>query len=475
MSRHFVFIVSIVLAALSVLCPRSSAQQEPVNRQDRWKFYSPSTQVTNDPRRVPVGPTPQGSDGTLVLRGGRIFDGTGAAAREGSLVILRNRITKIVPAGSTDWPADAHVIDVTGKTVIPGLIDLHTHITYAEPTDSAELANSMSNATLRGVEHLRYYIESGITSVRDVASAGEVPFRLKDWVRANRIPGPRVFAAGQLITSTDGHGDEGALDDDPITGSIRTALGPDGWREAVRVQFKRGADLIKIASHFSPEEVAAAVNEAHALGLKVTCDCETFYIKWAVDAGVDMIEHPLPRTDETIHEMVEKGTQSDPTLIPYILIFNMAGGYYDTTSRRFTFSKDANFALVKKMKDAGITLGIGTDLVTDWYQFLPGPYIEEMKQFVKLGYTVPQVLGIATKTNAEMLDMGDKLGTLEPGKLADVTVVDGQPDVNLDDLTKVSLVIRDGYIEVQDGRVYVPRHVPVKMPDEHVKPGAWPR
>ena len=128
------------------------------------------------------------------------------------------------------------------------------------------------------------------------------------------------------------------------------------------------------------------------------------------------------------------------------------------------------------MKDAGITLGIGTDLVTDWYQFLPGPYIEEMKQFVKLGYTVPQVLEIATKTNATMLDMGDKLGTLEPGKLADVTVVDGQPDVDLDDLAKVSLVIRDGYIEVQDGRVYVPRHVPVKMPDGTVKPpGAWPR
>lgn len=476
MSKLFVYKASILLAALFVLCPLSSAQQEPMNRQDRWKFYSASTQVTNDPRRVPVAPVPQGPDGTLVLRGGKIFDGTGAPVREGTLVITRNKIVKIVPAGSADWPPDARVVDVTGKTVMPGLIDLHTHITYAEPKDSDDLAKSMSDSTLRGVEHLRYYIESGITSIRDVASAGEVPFRLKDWVNANRIAGPRVFAAGQLITSTDGHGDEGGLNDDPVNGSIRTASGPDGWREAVRVQFKRGADVIKIASHFSPAEVTAAVNEAHALGLKVTCDCETFYIRWAVDAGVDMIEHPLPRTDETIRLMAEKGVQSDPTLIPYILIFNLAGGYYDTTSRRFTFSKDENFELVKKMKDAGITLGIGTDLVTDWYQFLPGPYIEEMKQFVKLGYTVPQVLGIATKTNATMLDMGDKLGTLEPGKLADVTVVHGQPDVNLDDLTKVSLVIRDGYIEVQDGRVYVPRHVPVKMPDGTVKPpGAWPR
>jgi len=464
--------IVIVLVALSGLPMRAAAQEEPVSRQERWRFYSPSTQLSNDPRRVPVPPVPQGPDGTLVLKGGRIFDGTGAPAREGTLVIERNKIVKVLPPGATGWPADAHVIDVGGKTVMPGLIDLHTHITYAEPKDTDALAKSMSDATLRGVEHLRYYIESGITSIRDVASAGEVPFRLKDWVSANRVAGPRVFAAGQLITATDGHGDEGGLDDDPIHGAIRTALGPDGWREAVRVQFQRGADVIKIASHFTRAEVSAAVSEAHALGLKVTCDCETFYIRWAVEAGVDMIEHPLPRTDETIQLMAKNGTQSDPTLVPYIIIFNQAGGYYETTSRRFTFSKDANFELVKKMKQAEITLGIGTDLVSDWYQFLPGPYVMEMKQFVKLGYSVPQVLVIATKTNAEMLDMGDKLGTLEAGKLADVTVIDGRPDVNLDDLAKVNLVIRDGYIQVQDGRLFVPRHLAVPMPEEGAKTGA---
>jgi imidazolonepropionase-like amidohydrolase len=469
MLRSLVSKAFVALVMFSGFCIAASAQEEPVSRLERWRFYSPSTQVSNDPRRVPVPPAPQGPDGALVLRGGRIFDGTGSPAREGTLIIVRNKIAKIIPPGSTDWPADARVIDVGGKTVMPGLIDLHTHITYAEPKDTEALGKSMSEATLRGAEHLRYYIESGITSIRDVASAGEVPFRLKDWVNANRIAGPRVFAAGQLITGTDGHGDEGGLDDDPLNGSIRTALGADDWREAVRVQFKRGADVIKIASHFTKAEVSAAVNEAHALGLKITCDCETFYVRWAVEAGVDMIEHPLPRTDETIRLMAEKGTQSDPTLVPYIIIFNQAGGYYETTSRRFTFSKDANFELVKRLKQAGVTLGIGTDLVSDWYQFLPGPYVTEMKQFVKLGYSVPQVLVIATKTNAEMLDMGDKLGTLEAGKLADVTIIDGRPDVDLDDLAKVSLVIRDGYIEVENGRLYVPRHVPVRMPEENAK------
>jgi imidazolonepropionase-like amidohydrolase len=442
-----------------------------MDRQERWKFLQPSTTVSDDPRRVPVPPQ-TGPQKTIVLQGGRIFDGTGAAAREGTLVITGNKIAKVLAASATDWPADAQVLDVHDETVMPGLIDMHTHLTYANPGEPDEIALNPADEALRGAERLRYYIESGITSVRDVASNGEVPFRLKAWVSENRIVGPRIFAAGQFITGIGGHADEGGLDNDPVHGAVREASGPDGWRDAVRVQFRRGADVIKIGSHFSVAEVTAAVQEAHDLGLKVTCDCETFYIRRAVEAGVDMIEHPLPRTDETIRLMAQRGTEADPTLIPYILIFDLSGGYFYSTSRRFTFSKDANFEVLKRMKAAGIKLGIGTDLVTDWYQYLPGPYIMEMKQFVSAGYTVPQVLSIATKTNAEMLDMGSRLGTLEPGKLADVTVIDGRPDVNLDDVAKVDTVIRDGHVVVKHGQINVERHVPRPMPQPCQKCGA---
>jgi len=245
---------------------------------------------------------------------------------------------------------------------------------------------------------------------------------------------------------------------------MREASGPDDWREAVREQFKRGADFIKIGSHYSPEEVAAAVDEAHALGLKITADAETFYVTSAVEAGVDMIEHPLPRTDETIAMMVERGTEAVPTLIPYIYIFDLAGGYYGSTSRRFSFSKEDNLDLLSRMRKAGVKMGIGTDLVSDWFRYLPESYINELRQFLAVGYGLEEVLVTATRTNAELLDMADKLGTLEPGKLADVLVVDGRPDRDVGDLANVHLVVRDGEVVVQNGQVVIPRHIPVPEP-----------
>jgi imidazolonepropionase-like amidohydrolase len=447
--------------ALVLVAPDLVAQ---VPRAERRRWLQPSTNVTDDPRRVPMPPGFNVVEGSIVLRGGRVWDGTGAAARAGTVVIRRNQIASVLAAGATGWPADARVIDVTGKTVMPGLIDLHTHLDYRMPGNSDVEAFHPAAGALRGVERLRYYIESGITAVRDVGSGGDTPFLLKRWVNEGRVVGPRIYAAGSIITGKGGHGAEVDLEGSRPLPAAREASGPDDWREAVREQFRKGADLIKITSHFSPEEIKAAIDEAHDLGLKVTADAETFYIERAVRAGIDMIEHPLPRTDETIKLMAEKGTQSDPTLIPYILIFRQSGGYYGTTSRRFTFSQDANFALVKKLKEAGITLGIGTDLVTDWYQLLPWPYHEEMRQFVALGYSVPEVLGIATRVNAQLLDMGDRLGTLEAGKLADVLVVNGNPDQTLDDLAKVDVVIRDGRLQVQGGQIVMARHVPTTPP-----------
>jgi len=420
--------------------------------------------ANDDPRRVPVKPGPRGPEGTLVLRGGRIFDGTGVAAHEGTLVIERNKIARILPAGSTDWPKDAQITDVTGKTVLPGLIDLHTHLTYPLSETDFGVAMDESDATLRATEKLRYFLESGITSVRDVGSQGDVTFRLKAWVSENRIAGPRVFPAGAFITGEGGHSTENTPDEViRMMGATRIASGPDDWRQAVREQFHKGADVIKLGSHFSVDEVRAAVQEAHELGLKVTVDAETFYIQRAVEAGADTIEHPLPRSEETIQLMAKKNVAANPTLIPYQIIFEEWSGYFGSTSRRFTFSKEANLSMLKRLKKAGIKCGVGTDLILHWYRYMPGPYIRELKNFVDAGWSVPEAIVAATKINSEILNMDDRLGTLQPGKLADVLVVNGKPDENLDDLAKVELVIRDGYQVVEGGRATLPRHTVVPM------------
>ena len=452
-----------VLLGLSVGLPLGG-QDRPA---DRRRFLDTAvTRTTDDPRRTPIPRERRtGPEQVIVVRNGRVFDGTGAAAREGTLVITGNRITAILPPNApATWPRDARVIDATAKTVMPGLIDMHTHLSYVNPGVDPGRVTDAADGALRGAERLRYFIESGITSIRDVGSFGSIGMILKDWVREDRIPGPRVFPAGQLIVGLGGHGAEGDQGTSPLGSTVRIANGADDWRRAVREQFNNGADVIKIASHFSVDEVSAAVNEAHALGLRITCDCETFYVERAVDAGVDMIEHPLPRTDEVIAKMAAKGVASDPTLVPYEIIFDQSGGYWGSTSRRFTFSKEANLEMLRRLRRAGVKLGIGTDLVFDWYRYMPAPYLLEMQRFQQAGFTAPEVLAIATRQNAELLDMSDKLGTLAVGKLADVLVVNGRPDVTLDDITKVDVVIRNGTVVVENGRVSIPRHVPMPMP-----------
>jgi imidazolonepropionase-like amidohydrolase len=231
----------------------------------------------------------------------------------------------------------------------------------------------------------------------------------------------------------------------------------------VRETFKRGASVIKVASHFAPDEIAAAVDEAHRLGLKVTCDCETIYTQMAVDAGIDIIEHPLPRTDATIAAMARHRTGSVPTLQVYQNVLDRSGGFYGSTSRRFTMTAQGDFDVFKKMKTAGIVMGIGTDTIGDANRTTPNIYIAELKWFVKGGYTVPGALQAATLVNARLLDMGDKLGSIEPGKLADILIVDGRPDQDLDALRNVDTVIKDGIALVRSGQVVTPRHVPAPL------------
>ena len=454
------------IATAAALLLAASAIAQPV---DRAKWYDGTTTTSDDPRRIPVPKGHGEPKGAILITNARLFDGTGAAARPAAILIEGSHITRIAAsAAALTPPAGTVTIDAAGKTVMPGLIDLHSHVTYgeAEPLPDAIGEKSQAAAALRGQERLRYFIESGITSVRDTGSHGMSIFVLKSYVADGRIPGPRIFAAGQLIVGIGGHGTEGfngyTAPANPDA-DIYEATGPDQWRAAVRQQFKNGADLIKLASQFSPDEVRAAVDEAHNLGLRVTVDSETIYAQMAVEAGVDCVEHPLPRSDETIRMMAAKGICSDITLVPYQII-NVGGGYNFSSSRRFTESDRANFAMARKLKAAGVTLGLGTDLVAGWYKYLPEAYIQEMRNFGALGYSAAETLVTATRTNAEILGMADRLGTIAVGKLADIIIVDGRPDENVDALAGVDTVLVNGRVVVSGGRLATPRHVQEPLP-----------
>ncbi|MFO8059558.1 MAG: amidohydrolase family protein, partial [Bacillota bacterium] len=390
---------------------------------DRRKWIDESTPVSHDPRLIPQPEEPGGPAGSIALTGGRIFDGRGTAVYEGTVIVEGNRITAVGPAEEVDIPSDARVIDVAGKTVMPGMVDLHCHLTFTESEIPPSQGQCLADAALRGVDRMLVWLQTGITSLRDAGSHGMAPYRLKEFVRQNRLPGPRIFPAGCLITGTGGHGAETLDHASPMLGIIREASGPDDWRNAAREQFKRGADIIKIASHFSREEVAAVVDEAHSLGLKVMCDAETHYIDWAVEAGVDTIEHPLPRTDEVIKLMAQKGVAAVPTAVAYVIIFDRLGGYFGSSSRRFTFSKNDNVRMIERMKAAGVKMGVGTDVIFDDFRMFPAPYIVELKLFCEAGFSVEEALMAATSRGAEILGMDHLLGTLEAGKLADVLVV----------------------------------------------------
>ncbi|MFO7941096.1 MAG: amidohydrolase family protein [Bacillota bacterium] len=419
-----------------------------INRR-KWLGDVP---VSSDPRRVPVEPKADSPrEAGTVIRNARVFDGIRTPCFDGDVWFEGNAIREIgediiVPEGTAE-------MDASGMTLMPGLIDLHTHLSYHEPGVSPAEAQSISDATLRALEKMRFYLESGITSVRDAGSHGDATFRLKRWAQSGRIHGPRIFPAGRLITGTGGHGAEGLGRTAPSFGKVREASGPNDWREAVRQSFKGGADVIKVASHFTLEEVSAAVDEAHALGLRVMCDAETQYVDWAIQAGVDSIEHPLPRTDAAVAQMAARGVYSVPTLIPYVIIFDQMGGYFNSTSRRFQFSREDNLNLVRKMRRAGVRFGIGTDLVLNWFRYLPYAYIRELELMTEAGFDNAEVLRMATAGGAEILDMDDRLGTIERGKLADLILVEGTPDLDLHHLSRIHSVFRDGRLEVSEGRL----------------------
>lgn len=449
------FVLLAALSASLVVLPARAERQYDLRQR-------PGTSTTDDPRRIPIPPRDTSKDPVIVLKGGTLIDGTGGDPVPNALVVLQgNRIIDVGPAAAVRAPAKTdRVIDVTGSWIVPGLVDLHIHFTQQRGDDFEKYRDSPAAAAIRGVLLSSQLIDGGITAVRDVGTLDDVALKIKEAALRHMIDAPRVFWAGKLIASRGGHGDEitetasGRPKPIETSGRLRVANGPGEWRLAVREQIRMGADLIKTTAPFTKEEIAAAIDEAHMLGIRVTADAFGDYVTWATEAKIDAVEHPLAIPEATLPLMAKNGTAFVPTMtafynptkLGYASAHIPPGAFYYTMSRRFSMTHEDNMATLRKARAAGVKVGIGTDIPFENERRYPSDYFQELRFFKEAGYTNKEILMAATKNGGEILGIPDKLGTLEKGKLADVLVVAGDPLQDIENLRKTRLVIADGRV-----------------------------
>ncbi len=423
----------------------------------------PIPETTDDVRRIPIPPIDRSREPILVLTGGTLIDGRGGAPIANAVVVTQgDRILAAGPAASTPVPANAaRTIDATGLFVMPGLIDLHIHFTQQRGPNMGAYSDSPAAAAIRGTALASQLVDAGITAARDVGTMDDVALRIKEAVDRGIIRGPRVLWSGRIISSTSGHGDEVTS---TATGRQKPGLGgvshgnngPWEWRAAVREQVRVLADWIKLGAPGDQEEIAAAIDEAHSLGVPVAIDSYGKYTDWAIAAGVDTLEHPLDMSDQAVPLMKKHGTAFVPTIGAFDNLLAggyptagiPTGGFYHTHSRRFVIDQGDHLKRVSEAFRAGVPIGVGTDIPFENEVRYPDAYFRELDYLHQAGMSNADVLASATRVGATIMRMGDKLGTVEPGKIADLLVVGANPLADLKNLRVVRYVVADGKVVV---------------------------
>ena len=400
----------------------------------------------------------------LVIQAGRLIDGTGPAVRERvTILIARDRVAAIEDGWQA--PAGARVVDLRTATVLPGLIDSHTHIT-GEGTGNA-IVNAATRTPLddavRSTAYAKRTLEAGFTTIRNVGADGGADIALRKAIGEGLVPGPRIWTARTTISITGGHGDQNGLRPDlwaAPTWMDGIVDGADEARKAVRYQHKYGADLIKItatggvlsigdsgdAQQFTDDEMRAIVEAAHLLGMKVAAHAHGKRgIEAAIRAGVDSIEHGTYSDDESFRLFKEKGTYLVPTILAGKTVAEMAtipGHFEPSVQVKAATIGPLIQGMFKRAYAAGVKVAFGTDSGVSTH----GENAREFGYMVEAGMPAIEAILSATRHAADLLGAADKVGSLQPGRFADVIAVAGNPVTDISELRRVTFVMKGGVI-----------------------------
>ena len=401
----------------------------------------------------------------VVVHAGHVLDvKTGNTLSDQAIVIDDDKIVSVGPASGMNADPANEVINLPNATVLPGLIDSHTHLTFDPKNLGYErLGISVPREALTGARNARVTLLAGFTTVRNVGANGYSDIALRDAINAGDIPGPRMLVSGPALGITGGHCDDNLLAPEYHQVAPGVADGVDAVRHKVRENIKYGADVIKIcatggvmskgddpnASQYTREEMKAIVEEAHRLGRKVAAHAHGAEgVIWASEAGVDSIEHGHLMSDESIATLKKNGTYIVPTL--YLMDWNRENlgkrNAPDYAVRKMKEVSAVGQNNLKKAFAAGLKVALGTDAAV----YPHGLNAHEFAVYVRLGMTPLQAIQTGTINASDLLGWSSKVGTLEPGKFADLIAVDGDPLKDVTTLEQVKFVMKGGEVVKND-------------------------